>query len=247
MSDRFYCPDRPVDGRARLEGDEARHLIKVRRVAVGESVELFDGRGHRYRAEVATLGRDLVDLAVLALADPDPAPALALTLATAVPKGDRFDWLIEKATELGVARLIPLVTERSSVDPRSAKLERLRRVVIEASKQSRRDRLMDLDPPTPWSSLVESPGSGLRLLAHPGGRPIAAVGPELSRGSALVAIGPEGGFTPAEVGRAEAAGWGLVGLGPTVLRVETAAIAATAALLAAAEAFRGSSGHRGEF
>ena len=128
LADRFYCPDSPVNGRVLLEGDEARHLIRVRRVARGECVEIFDGRGSAIRAEVADLGRDRVELVVLGPAVSIREPRCLLTLATAVPKGERFDWLVEKATELGVARLTPIVTERSVVDPRSAKLDRLRRV-----------------------------------------------------------------------------------------------------------------------
>jgi 16S rRNA (uracil1498-N3)-methyltransferase len=133
LADRFYCPEPPIDGRMTLEGDEARHLIRVRRVGLGEGVEVFDGRGSVYRAEVSGLGRDRVDLTIRGVGPSGRPTACRLTLATAVPKGDRFDWLVEKATELGVARLVPLVTERSVVAPRSAKLDRLRRVIVEAS------------------------------------------------------------------------------------------------------------------
>ena len=234
MADRFYCPKPPVDGVAILEGDEARHLIRVRRVGVGESVELFDGRGSAYRAEVSSLARDRVELSVEGPAGASPVARFSLTLATAVPKGERFDWLVEKATELGVSRLIPLVTERSVVDPRSAKLDRLRRVIVEAAKQCRRDRLMELDPPTGWLSLVRSAGDSTRLIALPGSRGIASFGRRPGADSVLLAIGPEGGFTGEEVGRAIEAGWHAVGLGSTVLRIETAALAGCSTLLAMA-------------
>ncbi len=245
MLDRFYCPEPPVDGRARLEGDEARHLIKVRRVVPGESVELFDGRGSAFRAEVVELGRDRVELAVVASLPTSRGPACSLTLATAVPKGDRFDWLVEKATELGVARLVPLVAERSVVDPRAAKLDRLRRAIVEASKQCRRDVLMELDRPTRWASLVGSSRESVRLVAHPGARGIAASGLRLGGASAILAIGPEGGFTEDEVNRAVEAGWVAVGLGRTILRVETAGLAGCSTLLALAEADSGSSETKG--
>jgi 16S rRNA (uracil1498-N3)-methyltransferase len=237
LADRFYCPAPPVDGRMTLEGDEARHLIRVRRVGLGETVELFDGRGSAFRAEVSALGRDRVEMTILGFAPAGRPVACGLTLATAVPKGDRFDWLVEKATELGVARLIPLVTERSVVDPRSAKLDRLRRLVIEAAKQCNRDILMDLDPPTPWARLVGSVATGVKLLAHPGGLPVAASG--AVRGSPVIlAIGPEGGFTDGEVDQAVGAGWRTVDLGPTILRVETAGLAGSSTLLALGEADR---------
>jgi len=236
LADRFFCPEPPTLGRVTLQGDEARHLARVRRVEVGQVVELFDGRGANFRAEVEDLGRGHVDLRVVGPKSQARPPALTLSLASAVPKGDRFDWLVEKATELGVARLTPLTTERSVVDPRSAKLDRLRRVVVEASKQSRRDLLMELDRPIEWPALLKSAGADHRLLAHPGGRPIAGVGGFRRGESALLAIGPEGGFSDLEVEQAISAGWQAVSLGPTTLRVETAALAASALLLALAEA-----------
>ncbi len=238
MADRFFCPDTLVDGRAVLEGDEARHLSRVRRVGLGECVELFDGRGSTYQAEVAATGRDRVELIVRETTFSPRSGGGLLTLATAVPKGDRFDWLIEKATELGVDRLIPLVTERSVVDPRSAKLDRLRRTVVEAAKQCRRAWLMDLDPPTPWATVMGRSPESLRLIAHPGGRPIVSTGLNRAGQSAILAIGPEGGFTEAEVDSALGRGWLAVGLGATVLRIETAALAGCSTLLALAETRR---------
>jgi len=237
LADRFYCPDPPVDGLVLLEGDEARHLSRVRRVGPGEVVELFDGRGAGFRAEVVALGRDRVDLKVIGPATSSPPPALVLTLATAVPKGDRFDWLVDKATELGVARLVPIVTERSAVDPRSSKMDRLRRAVVESAKQCHRDRLMELDEPTPWAPFSRSIVAGHRLIADPGGRPLARVAGSIRRGdSAALAIGPEGGFSPGEVEAAGRGGWELASLGSTVLRVETAGLAASALLLGLADA-----------
>jgi 16S rRNA (uracil1498-N3)-methyltransferase len=235
LADRFFCPDTPVDGRAFLEGDEARHLSRVRRVELGECVELFDGRGSTHQAEVVALGKDRVELIVRKSTVSERQSSGSITLASAVPKGDRFDWLIEKATELGVARLIPLVTDRSVVDPRSAKLDRLRRVVIEASKQCRRDWLMELELPSKWSSVVEQSPEPLKLIAHPGAPGFLAQGLKLVGRPAILAIGPEGGFTEAEVDTARSNGWQSVGLGPTVLRIETAALAGCSTLLALAE------------
>ena len=235
MPDRFFCPDSPVDGRLLLIGDEARHLIKVRRVAVGEVVELFDGRGTACRAEVRELGRDRAELTFVERIEPRETSPCSLTLATAVPKGERFDWLVEKATELGVARLVPLMTERSTVDPRSAKLDRLRRTVVEASKQSRRDLLMELAPGATFDALIRARRDDLRLIAHPGGVGIALALREGSRRSTTLAIGPERGFTEDEVDRARSEGWVVVGLGSTVLRIETAAIAGCSTILVLAD------------
>lgn len=241
VADRFYCPKPWLDGQARLDGDEARHLSRVRRVQIGDRVTLFDGQGGAAIAEVAEVGRDRVDLRIIEVGGLDRSHSGPLVLATAVPKGDRFDWLVEKATELGVTRLVPLITERSAVDPRSAKLDRLRRVVIEASKQSGRDRLMDLDPPTPLATWLRGGAGGLGslVLAHPSGSRLAD-GPRLDMGRGVaVMIGPEGGFTDAEVEEATRAGYRPVGLGPTILRVETAALTACVTVLTWSETGKG--------
>ena len=226
MLERFYCPESPMAGLFTLTGDEARHLVRVRRVGIGEEVELFDGRGTVYRAQVTAIEKDRAVLAIQEVIETDHLLRVSLTLASAVPKGERFDWLVEKATELGVARLIPLETERSVVAPGPSKLDRLRRSIIESSKQCRRNRLMELANPMRWDSLVGQEQQGCRLLAHPGSP--ATPWSELRGGTGpvLVAVGPEGGFSDREVARGVEARWRTVGLGSTILRVETAAIAA---------------------
>lgn len=227
--ERVYLPEPIVGGRAVVSGPEAHHLVRVRRAREGDPVELFDGEGRSFLARISSVKRDRVEVVVEAAQPVKSAPATALTLATAVPKGDRFDWLIEKATELGVRRLVPLRTERSVVDPRSSKLDRLRRVVVEASKQCGRDQLMELAEPVSWGEMLAIGPDGQGLIAHPGGSPMALLGP-IER--ATVAIGPEGGFTDEEAGGAIAAGWRAIGLGPTILRIETAGLAACSAILA---------------
>jgi 16S rRNA (uracil1498-N3)-methyltransferase len=231
VADRFYCPEPPVEGRLSLLGDEARHLSRVLRAGPGDIVEVFDGRGTAYRAEVRDVARDRVELAVAGDPLPERGPRRQVVLATAVPKGERFDWLVEKATELGVARLVPILAERSAVDPRPAKLDRLRRAVVEASKQCGRNRLMELAPPARWGDLLHDWTGFDRLLAHPGGTSPGLRNAPGRHAGVVVAIGPEGGFTDAEVADARRAGWGLVGLGPTTLRIETAAIVAAALAL----------------
>ena len=233
MPDRFYCAGFRLGQPAAIEGDEARHLARVRRVAVGAEVEIFDGRGGAATAEVVRIGRDRVDLLPRHAVAGSPPTPISVTLATAIPKGDRFDWLIEKATELGVARVVPLVTERSTVDPRSAKLDRLRRAIIEACKQCRRDTLMILDEPEPWTDWLHRGPSAAsrRWIAHPGGRTDWATTPLVGGVEIVAAIGPEGGFTAHEITSAQAAGWEAVHLTATILRVETAALAIAASLL----------------
>jgi 16S rRNA (uracil1498-N3)-methyltransferase len=235
MGERFYCVDAARGERVALTGDEARHLARVCRIVAGATVELFDGEGHATRATVVTVGKDRVELEPIGPPLPDRTAPILLTLATAVPKGDRFDWLVEKATELGVARLVPIVTGRSVVDPRAGKLDRLRRAVIEACKQCGRNRLMEIGPAVRWADLVAPNGPGLRLIAHPDGLAFPAwPRPEPAR-TAWLAIGPEGGFTEDEVAQARSGGWVAVGLGASLLRVETAGIAGCARLLALGE------------
>ncbi len=232
MAGRFFCPEPLAEGRFTLGSDEARHLVRVLRFGVGDRVEVFDGRGFATLAVVTELGRDRVELAAEGEPLVDRVAPCQLTLATAVPKGERFDWLVEKATELGVHRLVPLITERSVVDPRTGKLDRLRRAIVEACKQCGRNRLMELETPTSWERLVTEAHESVRIVAQPCGLP-----PELwprvpHGGSAVLAIGPEGGFTESEVTLARNAGWTVARLGATVLRIETAGLAGSAALLA---------------
>jgi 16S rRNA (uracil1498-N3)-methyltransferase len=232
VSERFYCPDPPRAGRYRLGPEESRHLARVCRIGVGDRVEIFDGRGFVSGADVVASAADGVEL--VAAGEPIVAarPACSLVLASAMPKGERLDWLIEKATELGVDRLIPIIAERSVVLPRGTKLNRLRRSIVEASKQCRRARLMVLEEPVEWGRLVTSFPAALRLLADPRGAP-PPDWPPLTRGRDVVlAVGPEGSFTAAEREHSVAAGWLPIRLGHNILRVETAGLAGCAALLA---------------
>ena len=234
LADRFYCPDLDPTRPIRLTGPEAHHLARVRRLGVGNEVELFDGeRPDAVRAVVVRLGRDLVELESRGETVPDRGPKVALVAACAIPKGERFDWLVEKAVEIGVARLVPLRTARSTVDPRAGKLDRQRRSIVEASKQCGRNRLMRLDPPVGFSDYLTSESSPSRLIAEPLGAepgtwPIAD-----PTGSRAILIGPEGGFTPEESDAAEAIGWVRVNLGSAILRIETALIVGAALAIAA--------------
>jgi 16S rRNA (uracil1498-N3)-methyltransferase len=232
---RFYCPDGARDGRWRLGAEEARHLSRVCRLGVGDTVEIFDGEGHATKALVVKVESHGVELTPLSPPLPERLGPFPLTLASAVPKGDRFDWLVEKATELGVERLIPIVTERSVVEPGDSKLARLRKSIIEASKQCRRDRLMILDPPMRWDQFVGLYPQSLRFLADPQG--IApSRWPTIPPGEPVIlAVGPEGGFTPSEQQAGNLAGWLTVSLGTHILRIETAGLAGCAALLTRVE------------
>lgn len=231
---RFYCP-RSIEGpRVELSGDEAHHLARVLRLPVGEPVEIFDGEGRAAPAEVTDISKRSVTLQVTGPQVTTPRPLPAIHLLVAAPKSDRLRWLIEKAAELGVARVSLLQTARSVVHPGAGKLDKLHAAVIAACKQCNRNDLMSIDPPRPWAEVVDEVGGsgGLFLIATldtPG------IGSHLDRlrsaPAVTLAIGPEGDWTTDEIALAERNGALRVGLGPLVLRVETAAIAAVSTIL----------------
>ncbi|TWT47225.1 16S rRNA (uracil(1498)-N(3))-methyltransferase [Botrimarina hoheduenensis] len=225
MSSRFYC-ETLIDGAtATLDGPEAHHLLHVMRGKVGDRLTLFDGSGAEYEAQVTGLTRSAATLAVLAREAIDRELPFALTLGVALPKGDRQRVLVEKLTELGVTRLTPLQTERSVVDLKGGAVDKLRRMVVEASKQCGRNRLMGIDEPQRLADFLTAPATGPRLLAHPSG----SVFPQrIGTDPAVIAIGPEGGFSDEEVAAARGAGWSVATFGPRILRIETAAIMAAA-------------------
>lgn len=231
MADRYFSQLPITASEVVLADNEAHHLAHVLRAKPGLEVTLFDGGGAEFAARVREVKRDRVTLDVLARRDISRESPWRLTLAVALPKGDRQKWLVEKLVELGAARLIPLVTARAVSQPVAAALDRLRRGVIEASKQCGRNRLMEIAEPRDWQSLLaESGAESPRWFAHPG--PGAAPVALPTTTSALTcAVGPEGGFTEAEARAALAAGWTPVELGPRILRVETAAAALAANLL----------------
>jgi 16S rRNA (uracil1498-N3)-methyltransferase len=193
-------------------------------------VTLFNGDGREYPAEVVATGKRSVVLQVAAAVAADRELGFELVIGSALPKGDRADYLIEKLTELGATRFVPLITARSVVLPKDAKTEKFARMVVEASKQCGRNRLMAVDPPQVWAEFVrrsDVPRTRLVLHAEPGVEPFG-LHPDAIRAGVVAAIGPEGGLTAEEVAGAVAVGWRPVSLGPRVLRVETAAVAIAA-------------------
>jgi len=221
MSERYFIEQPLGKGSVTIDGAEAHHLVTVCRLRPGDTVRLFNGDGREYPAVVDSAGRRSVTLDV---GEGEPVSRELnhrLEVAAPLPKGDRAIFLIEKLTELGVTAFTPLQTTRSVVLPREAKLNRLQRHVIEASKQCGRNILMEIRPLQQLRELLfrDDLPTG-RALAHVGGD----ASPVLI-GDAIVAVGPEGGFTEEEIEQAKAAGWRVVGLGRRILRVESAAIA----------------------
>jgi 16S rRNA (uracil1498-N3)-methyltransferase len=213
---RFYV-ESLESHRVKLSSGEAHHLLHVLRLSEGSEVSLFDGKGSAARAKVRRIAGAEVELEVIA-AEPSRESPLSLTLAVAPPKGDRMSFLIQKLTELGVSRIVPLETERG-LSGRS--LARWRRIALEACKQCGRSRATAIDSPRLIAEVLEEPG--FVWIAHPGSPPLSAGGQATN---VLVFIGPEGGWTERELSLAKSQGATAFGLGPRTLRTETAAIAA---------------------
>ncbi len=230
---RFYLPDL---GHLVLSSAEAHHAIHVLRLKAGDSVNVFDGRGHQAQCAVGEIRPDSVHLKLLSTASAPPLPC-RLTLAQAVPKKN-MDLILQKSTELGVARILPLISDRTIVqldDQDSKKLDRWRSICLEACKQSGNDWLPELLPPQKARSFLEDLGTlqgefDLKLIAslQPDSRPLktilAEVSPLRPGASVLILVGPEGDFTPAEISLAKSSACRPLSLGPLVLRAETAAL-----------------------
>jgi 16S rRNA (uracil1498-N3)-methyltransferase len=229
MADRYFLPQLPNDDFCVLTGPEFHHLAHVMRGTPGARLTVFDGEGSEAEAEIVGLSKASATLRLGARRF-DPPSEPEIVLATAVPKADRFRWLVEKATELGVDRLIPLQTARSVVAPGAVKLDKMRQAVVEACKQSGRNRLMSISPLICWAEIVKGriPNTYTFVADHRG---IAlAHFSELRprRGSVLLVVGPEGGLTETELREAIEAKAHTVNLGPHTLRIETAALALVA-------------------
>jgi 16S rRNA (uracil1498-N3)-methyltransferase len=236
MARRRFFVDSVHNGQARIAGPDAHHLTHVLRVEAGQKFELSDNQ-HVYLAEVETARKDLVSFAILERVE-TPRPPVRSTLLVALIRFERFEWVIEKATELGVERLVPLETERTEKGLAAAagkRLARWRRIAREASEQSRRSHLPEIDPPLHLAGALTFSADARYVLEEQGATPVLSQLPAGRRRVDRVALltGPEGGWTDRERSAIAAAGWKPVSLGPEILRAETAAIASLAILNAA--------------
>ncbi len=230
---RFLLTPLPQCGTVCLDDAEARHASQVLRLQLGASVELFDGIGGEARAVILSVSKKSVQLEIIQRNDTNRELHYPLELLVALPKGDRQKTLIDGLVQFGTTQLTPLNCERGVAQPTEGALERLRRSVVESSKQCGRNQLMRVSPPQSINNLVTSQADanrGLSLFAHPYGASStlsAAVNAALVRDevqTARVAIGPEGGFTEAEIDQLTKAGWTQIALGPRLLRIEFAAL-----------------------
>ena len=236
---RFYC--RPIKtGRLTLTDDEARHAVRVRRLSVGDHIELFDGAGCCATARIEDTPARSLTVSVTDVNQTPPRSHRHLIIAPSIPKGDRFDWLISKCTELDVDRICPVLFQRTvkqASGPRAH--QRCQKLALAAAKQSRRLFLPQIDPPAPLpavlQTLTKDYPQAVLLTGLPDPAAPSALHLETGPAPVIALVGPEGGFTPEEHQLLLDHHARPVRLTETILRVETAAVA-FAALLAACRA-----------
>ncbi len=221
----------PAPGHLRVDGPALHHL-RVARVVPGEAVEVFDGRGRAWAAWLETVD---ADGAVLRLGEERrEAAGRPVVLIQGLPKGDRLDWVLQKATELGVSEVWPVVTARSVARPRPEALAtrhaRWQRIVEEAARQSGRTEVPEVALLRPLAEAVRALPAGMRLLVLDEEERSERLGGAAGAGAVALVVGPEGGLAREEVEALRAAGGMPVSLGPLVLRTETAGLAALAVL-----------------
>lgn len=242
---RFFAPPEqfaPDGATVGLEADEARHLRDVLRLNRGDEVFVFNGEGREFRCVVEESGRTKATLGVVGEVEPArPESLLQLTLAVALLKGEKFDLVVQKATELGAARIVPVVTKHADVRLRdeadsTRRVTRWQRIALEACKQSGRARVPVVDTPVACASLIKSvpsaSGQWRVMFAERGGVGLVETIKNLQAQTRPITalVGSEGGWTDEEIQLAQDAGWSVVTLGGRTLRAETAAIAVTALL-----------------
>jgi 16S rRNA (uracil1498-N3)-methyltransferase len=214
-----------------LTADEARHLREVLRLKPGDEVTVFDGEGKEFRARLAQARREFAELELDEQIEPArPESPLRITLAVALLKGEKFDLVVQKATELGVTKIVPLTTRYADIKLRDAsdagkRVARWQRIALEAAKQSGRAVVPQIEGPGPLES-VFSPSNPCLLFSEKGGHGLT----QIDTDNITAIIGSEGGWTDEELDQARAKGVRIITLGGRILRAETAAITAAALL-----------------
>ncbi len=238
---RFYAPPKAfaADQVATLGMDESQHLRNVLRLKAGDEVYVFDGAGREFRGEIDSLSRAETKIHVTEEVAPSSAESpLQLTMAIALLKGEKFDLVIQKLTELGVNCVAPIMTKRADVrlrndDDAERKLIRWRRIVMEATKQCGRARLMTIESPITFDEFVTSSraqGERIMFAERSGAQLQTLAANEVTSAPFTALVGSEGGWTDDELNRARAAGWQIITLGGRIMRAETAAITCAALL-----------------
>jgi 16S rRNA (uracil1498-N3)-methyltransferase len=233
----FVSPEALKGDRAILDADAHRHLVKVLRLTTGRSIRIFDGQGCEIAARIEAIGKATVEVS-LGERRQLPSPVCSITLIQSLPRGEKMDLIVQKTTELGVARIIPVLSQHGMAKPPSGRTRRWQTIAEEAARQSGRADVPTVDEPTSLETVLERAQEKrdedrfLLWEAERGQALSRMLSPDSKRVAVLV--GPEGGFAPTEVEACTQAGFRRAGLGPRILRTETAAIVAVALAQAAA-------------
>lgn len=220
-----------------LDGEDARHINRSLRMRVGDTLMLSDGTGTDYGCAITEMSRETVRLSVCYSQPAESEPTLAVTLYQGVPKGDKMEDIIQKAVELGVTRIVPVLTKRcvSRPDAKSAgkKNQRYQKIALEAAKQSGRGIIPSVQPMTDFRQAVRAASEEIKILFYEGGgTPLTHILHDCPKpASAAIFIGPEGGFEREEAEAICAAGGVTATLGKRILRTQTAPVAALSALM----------------
>ena len=234
---RVHHPELPhvVGATVELDAAESHHVARVLRLRPGEALAVFDGEGREWCARILALDGPAVALRLEAPVEERVEPELAVTLFQGACRPERMDWIVQKATEIGVAAIAVVATARAEGVPSERRLERWRRIALEACKQSGRRRLPGIeDRPALPTVPPRGPAAWLLDVASDApalGEAVAATSSAAVARGVWIAAGPEAGFEPGEVEAAVRAGWGRAGLGPRTLRADTAGLVAAAILL----------------
>ena len=231
---RFHAPPEAFKQQTVTLGtDEARHLREVLRLKTGDEVYVFDGRGREFRCVVVTSRRDSAELRIEDEIEPaKPESHLQLNLCVALLKGDKFDLVVQKATELGVTKITPLITRYADIHLRDAadatkRVARWQRIAVEAAKQSGRAFVPEISLPVNFEAALDVDGLGV-MFAERDGESLEHLTRESAPQSVTALVGSEGGWSDAEIEAARARNFHVITLGGRILRAETAAITVTA-------------------
>lgn len=223
----FVAPEALSSAVVEISG-EIFHHVSVLRLRVGDEVLLLDGYGHLGRGVLRTVTRTMAHAEIMERWD-EKEELLPLRLMQGLPKGEKFEWLLEKGVELGISVFTPVTTERSQM--RGEKFSRWQRIIQESARQSRRPLLPSLEKLQPLSAALQQTTEELRLMLwEEGSCPLNTVLPQERPASCVLLVGPEGGFSITEAQAAAAAGYLPVSLGKRILRTETAGMAVAAVL-----------------
>lgn len=231
---RIYTPQSlTVNATVLLDDDAARHVSRVLRMQSGDALILFNGDGAEYNASIASVDKKSVLVAIESANTIDRESPLAIHLGIAISKGERMDWVIQKATELGVTEITPLQTERVEVrlnnEREEKKLSHWQAIAIAACEQCQRNRMPTIHSPQSLSNWLDSVQSDVKFVLHHRSEVNLASNSERPRSVALL-IGPEGGLSESEITLAEKKNFAPLRLGPRVMRTETAPLAALSVL-----------------